>query len=252
MCLHASRTRIPSTGGKPAGCWCAGLLPMCCQHIAFARTLAWPDAPSPKPPYLPYHMDIIRSQGARQAELQHRIETGVKLGMCVPHTRGLRAYALAALCPQLQRLSLDERASCIGGMTNGEQPAAWRARAVARLCNPPLFCQPTAAAGAIIQSKHRPCPPRPASHGRTPHAVHACPLCRPPIFRHPHPMPPIHPQTWRAPWPFTAASFSSWRSTLSATARRASCSQIRGSSPLARAAASLGCVVSGVCARGGL
>lgn len=36
----------------------------------------------------------------------------------LPHTKGLRAYALAALCPQLRHFSMDERASCLGGMTN--------------------------------------------------------------------------------------------------------------------------------------
>jgi hypothetical protein len=42
----------------------------------------------------------------------------VKLQECLPYTKGLRALALAALLPRLQHLVLDERASCIGGMTD--------------------------------------------------------------------------------------------------------------------------------------
>jgi len=31
---------------------------------------------------------------------------------------GLRALALVAMCPNLRHLAIDERASCVGGMTN--------------------------------------------------------------------------------------------------------------------------------------
>ena len=60
-----------------------------------------------------------RSHDAREEELKHRFAPGIKHGVPLPHTRGLRAMAFTAMCPQLRRLSLDERASCIGGMTNG-------------------------------------------------------------------------------------------------------------------------------------
>ncbi|KAF6258136.1 hypothetical protein COO60DRAFT_1460810 [Scenedesmus sp. NREL 46B-D3] len=59
-----------------------------------------------------------RSQEARQAEGQQRFSDGYKYDQVLPHTKGLRALALAAMCPALQQLSIDERASCVGGMTN--------------------------------------------------------------------------------------------------------------------------------------
>ncbi|KAF8072467.1 hypothetical protein HT031_000126 [Scenedesmus sp. PABB004] len=61
---------------------------------------------------------MARSAGARAAEGAQRFSNGVKRDQVLPHTRGLRAYALAALAPRLRVLSLDERASCVGGMTN--------------------------------------------------------------------------------------------------------------------------------------
>lgn len=59
-----------------------------------------------------------RCQEARAAEGQQRFTAGYKRDEVLPHTKGLRAYALAALCPQLRHLSMDERASCLGGMTD--------------------------------------------------------------------------------------------------------------------------------------
>lgn len=59
-----------------------------------------------------------RSEEARQAERQQRFSDGYKYDQVLPHTKGLRALALAAMCPALRRLSIDERASCVGGMTN--------------------------------------------------------------------------------------------------------------------------------------
>lgn len=59
-----------------------------------------------------------RSEEAREAEGQQRFSNGYKYDQVLPHTKGLRAYSLAALCPNLQHLSVDERASCVGGMTD--------------------------------------------------------------------------------------------------------------------------------------
>jgi hypothetical protein len=59
-----------------------------------------------------------RSEEARAAQGQQRFSAGYKRDEVLPHTKGLRAYALAALCPQLRHFSMDERASCIGGMTD--------------------------------------------------------------------------------------------------------------------------------------
>jgi hypothetical protein len=59
-----------------------------------------------------------RCQEARAAEGQQRFTAGYKRDEVLPHTKGLRAYALAALCPQLRHFSMDERASCLGGMTD--------------------------------------------------------------------------------------------------------------------------------------
>jgi hypothetical protein len=59
-----------------------------------------------------------RCQEARAAEGQQRFSAGYKRDEVLPHTKGLRAYALAALCPQLRHFSMDERASCLGGMTD--------------------------------------------------------------------------------------------------------------------------------------
>lgn len=61
---------------------------------------------------------LPRSQEARAAQGQQRFSAGYKHDEVLPHTKGLRAYALAALCPRLRYFSMDERASCIGGMTD--------------------------------------------------------------------------------------------------------------------------------------
>lgn len=66
------------------------------------------------PPLLPVH----RSEEARQAERQQRFSHGYKYDQVLPHTKGLRAISLAAMCPALRHLSIDERASCVGGMTD--------------------------------------------------------------------------------------------------------------------------------------
>lgn len=63
-------------------------------------------------------VDTSRDNSAWQAQEEHRFKLGVKLQESLPYTKGLRALALAALLPQLRRLVLDERASCIGGMTD--------------------------------------------------------------------------------------------------------------------------------------
>lgn len=62
--------------------------------------------------------DAFRSKEARQAEGQQRFMSGYKHGHTLPYTLGLRAHAFAAMCPNLRVLSIDERASCLGGLTN--------------------------------------------------------------------------------------------------------------------------------------
>jgi len=59
-----------------------------------------------------------RSPIAVQQANTKRFSKGLRYNQMLPFTKGLRAFSLAALLPNLQALSLDERTSCLGGMTN--------------------------------------------------------------------------------------------------------------------------------------
>lgn len=61
---------------------------------------------------------FARSEEARMAQSARRFHHGYKCTQQSPYTQGLRTLALTALLPNLQYLSLDERTSCIGGMTD--------------------------------------------------------------------------------------------------------------------------------------
>lgn len=63
-------------------------------------------------------LHLARSREARDAEGHQRFSDGLKMGQLLPHTQAPGALALAAMCPRLRHLSIDERASCLGGMTN--------------------------------------------------------------------------------------------------------------------------------------
>lgn len=63
-------------------------------------------------------LHLARSREARAAEGQQRFSDGLKMDQLLPHTQGPGALRLAALCPRLVHVSIDERASCLGGMTN--------------------------------------------------------------------------------------------------------------------------------------
>jgi hypothetical protein len=80
--------------------------------VPAARPTRPPHRPPPAPPPSP------RTREARDAEGQQRFSEGLKLGQLLPHTQGPTALRLAGLCPRLVHLSIDERASCLGGMTN--------------------------------------------------------------------------------------------------------------------------------------
>ena len=56
-----------------------------------------------------------RSAEAREAEGEKRFANGVKHDQLLPHTQGACAVELAQKCPNLLHLSIDERASCVGG-----------------------------------------------------------------------------------------------------------------------------------------
>lgn len=58
------------------------------------------------------------SEAAREVHAVERFNNGITLVRVWPYTRGLRAYSLAAALPCLRKLHLDERTSCIGGITN--------------------------------------------------------------------------------------------------------------------------------------
>jgi hypothetical protein len=62
-----------------------------------------------------------------RAQEQQRFARGLRFSQPVPFTLGLRAFSLAGLLPNLQVLSLDERTSCIGGMTDDFAAALARA-----------------------------------------------------------------------------------------------------------------------------
>lgn len=61
---------------------------------------------------------LLRTEDAAATENRKRFNAGLKITDPVPFTAGLRAHSLAALLPNLQQLSIDERTSCLGGMTN--------------------------------------------------------------------------------------------------------------------------------------
>jgi hypothetical protein len=67
-------------------------------------------------------VEALRLAGARPArerERRARFDRGLRRGLPVPYTRGLRAWALSALLGDSCRsLALDERASALGGMTD--------------------------------------------------------------------------------------------------------------------------------------
>ncbi|KAI8474911.1 MAG: hypothetical protein J3K34DRAFT_517768 [Monoraphidium minutum] len=73
-------------------------------------------------------LHLARSREARDAEGAQRFSDGFKFSQLLPHTQGACARALAGLCPRLVHLSIDERASCLGGMTDD------LARALGRRC----------------------------------------------------------------------------------------------------------------------
>lgn len=63
-------------------------------------------------------LKFARTEEARCAQSERRFNNGYKCTEQSPYTQGLRSLAFAALLPNLQQLSLDERTSCIGGMTD--------------------------------------------------------------------------------------------------------------------------------------
>lgn len=73
--------------------------------------------PTPSHPH-PANNTLPRSRQARAAEGRQRFSDGLKIGQLLPHTQAPGAGRLAALLPALAHLSIDERASCLGGMTN--------------------------------------------------------------------------------------------------------------------------------------
>lgn len=63
-------------------------------------------------------LQLARTRSAEQSQNRQRFDKGYKRDEPLPFTVGLRACALAGLLGHLQHLCLDERASCLGGMTN--------------------------------------------------------------------------------------------------------------------------------------
>jgi hypothetical protein len=63
---------------------------------------------------------VVRSPEARAAEGVKRFANGVKHDQLLPHTQGACAVELARKCPNLLHLSIDERASCVGGTYPGQ------------------------------------------------------------------------------------------------------------------------------------
>jgi hypothetical protein len=82
------------------------------RGLALARLLARAEG----------QIEAVRLSGCRAArdrERRARFDLGLRRGAALPHTRGLRALALASLLGEsCGSLALDERASPIGGMTD--------------------------------------------------------------------------------------------------------------------------------------
>jgi len=89
---------------------------VCVQQPPASFLFLLPFALPTQPP--PQFQTTNRSREARAAEGQQRFSDGLKMDQLLPHTQGPGALRLAALCPRLVHVSIDERASCLGGMTN--------------------------------------------------------------------------------------------------------------------------------------